>query len=133
MEEFTEACNNVSKITQHARIKSFQYKLLHCAILCNDTLEKWNVVKSALYTFCNNSTETVMHLLFGCHVVQNLWQRIMEIYLKKFEFRNPKITMVNVMLNNFHYEGKHVLNYIGLVYQSFTHVDVKRPFQRLTS
>lgn len=119
--EFAEALTNIDKITPNARLRSFQYKLMHCAIFSNVTLKKWKVVDTELCMFKYGNVETITHMLIECPVVCKLWSHVGNTYCYNFQSKRD-ISPVDILLNRFHYESKHVLNFIGLIIKLFIYV-----------
>ena len=56
--------------------RSFQYKILNNFLHLNKKLFTFRKLTSPLCTFCKLSNETVLHLFYECHIVQNLWSKL---------------------------------------------------------
>ena len=72
----------IYKITNVAKYRSFQYKLLQRGLVTDIQLAKWGIAQSELCNFCSEKTETVAHILFECSEVQSLWYQLQK-YLEE--------------------------------------------------
>ena len=52
----------------------FQFKLLHRRLATNSFLTKINLKDNEQCTFCQNDTETLIHLFWNCNVSTLFWQ-----------------------------------------------------------
>ena len=60
------------RCTKSTKLIEFQFKLLHRRIPTNDFLLKIGRKENDNCTFCNNSSETLIHLFWSCHVTSFL-------------------------------------------------------------
>ena len=70
--------------TQDNELKEFQYKVLHRYLPTNTLLIKMNRIETKTCTFCNLYDETIIHLLYECLCVKDIWfgiQRVLEYIL----------------------------------------------------
>ena len=88
------------RISNVAANRSFQYRLLHRAIITNVHLFRWGRIKSNLCSFCNLSKETYSHLFFECSKTAIIWDRV-KCILKSISGVEYCIKK-NVVLFNFH-------------------------------
>ena len=73
-EEFVSSFVNINLNTNQAKLKSFQYRLLHNALILNDRLFHWKIVSNPYCKYCiNEQKETIFHFLWTCHRAQTLW------------------------------------------------------------
>ena len=96
------------------KYRSFQYKLLNRAILTNTTLYLWNVVETPLCSFCKESEETVMHLLFLCPTILDLWT-LVKRYIEHNYTCVVNLSVENVIFNKIRPEARHVANFLCLI------------------
>ena len=59
--------------TNSSKLRSFQYRMLHNALILNIHLKRWGMTSTDLCTFCNRYRETVKHVFMECSVAQSLW------------------------------------------------------------
>ena len=71
--EVLEAFSFITPSCKCPRINFFQFKLLHDKAFTNSLLYKMKLVDSLCYSFCELEKETVIHLLWECHVSKNVW------------------------------------------------------------
>ena len=74
--ELTTAINKIQVITNVPKYRSFQYRLLHRAIITNVHLFHWGIKSSAECTFCDLKRETTVHLFLECERVQRVWTQL---------------------------------------------------------
>ena len=61
---------NLKKITNHTKYRSFQFRMLHNAIILNDKLCRWKVLQENKCSFGCDEPETEMHFFVECPVSQ---------------------------------------------------------------
>ena len=61
-----------------AKLREFQFKLLHGVIYTKEHLFKFGFVMDNLCSFCKQSIETYSHLFWECQSVQDLWRGIIQ-------------------------------------------------------
>ena len=59
--------------TKSSKYITFQYKILNRILSTNNLLMKCKLKETNLCSFCNETRETILHLLWDCYVVKNLW------------------------------------------------------------
>lgn len=64
------------KCTIDTKLRSFQLKFVKRIIPTNTLLYKYKITNSTLCDFCNSDTETLKHMYWECHVIQNFWSRV---------------------------------------------------------
>ena len=65
------------KSCRETYLQSFQYRIIHRILPCNVWLVKRKIVESdkCTYRYCEgHETDTIIHYLVGCKLVQNFWQ-----------------------------------------------------------
>ena len=75
-EDFLRCFKDIYSVTNIAKYRSFQYRLLHRAIITNVDLKRWNIILSELCTFCGKEKEDYKHLFIYCEFVRNLWIQV---------------------------------------------------------
>ena len=113
-DQYCELFKNLYKITNNSKLRSFQFRILHSAIITNVQLEKWKLKSNNYCSFCKTGKETVQHLLFGCEYVKQIWKWV----VSKCNSISPDqivITEKSVMQNNVNETPMHIFNFICLV------------------
>ena len=62
--------------TKETKLQTFQFKFLHRRIATNDYLFKIGISLTDICTFCEQNTETLIHLFWNCEFVQTVWQNV---------------------------------------------------------
>ena len=105
--------------TNEPKLRSFQYRLLHNAIVTNKRLYQWKVKDSPKCAFCQEE-ETIEHLMFFCLEVQGLWKNV-----KKYLDRlccETFFTLETVMWNRIHKSAKNIANFVCLLIKHYIYV-----------
>ena len=98
VQQFVKDIKYVYTLTNIVKYRVFQYRLAQRSLVTNYLLEKWGIVNSNECSFCNTAEETVIHLLYGCPVVCELWKKIVEYVAQRFN-GDCQITVYNVIFN----------------------------------
>ena len=117
--EFGKLHHNIFSITNMAKYRSFQYRLLQRSLVTNIQLHQWQIISSNLCSFCNLMKETVVHLLTQCDIVKELWQYVAAMLEKEYGFQNVKVNTKNILLNNIVEQKNSVANFICLVTKQY--------------
>ena len=96
--KFVAYFKSVYVITNVTKLRSFQYRLLHRAIVTNSQLYHWKIKSSNLCSFCNLQKESYTHMFCQCYIVKTLWDKIVTFCFDKFKVR-VAITPRNVIFN----------------------------------
>ena len=68
------------KLSIHAYLGSFQYKILNNILYLNKKLDTFALSNTQLCSFCKIEEETISHLFYYCSHIQNIWNQV-HIYL----------------------------------------------------
>ena len=58
--------------TLSTKLKGFQYRILHGALIINSHLFKWKIKPNDLCSFCQAETVSMVHLLIRCQTNKNI-------------------------------------------------------------
>ena len=105
-------------ITNITKYRSFQYRLLQRALVTNTNLYRWGIKQSAECTFCGDREETIMHIMYECKKVQELWGKIKQYIEHRFAGEECHINPIAVITNKIVKRG-HVGNFIALITKQF--------------
>ena len=116
LDSFIQSFQNIRKITNLAKLKSFQIRLLHRAIILNDKLFLWKVTDGKICSNCHEteSTENIHHFFWQCAEAQKIWKSTEEICREKVQ-DEIVISYENIILNQVNAKPKHILNFIILL------------------
>ena len=109
---------NIYSISNTAKYRSFQYRLLHRAIVTNIHLQKWKVMDNDECTFCEKSRETYHHLFLECGYVKELWNFFRSYCQKQFDIE-IHLDAEHVLLNNMYRKPSHPANVICLAIKQY--------------
>ena len=76
LEDIENAFKNLYKFTNYMKLRSFQYRLLHNALVFNNQLLHWGLMASKNCTNCNKEIENVLHFFCKCETAVRLWSDI---------------------------------------------------------
>ena len=107
--ELSKCFKNIQKITNISKLRSFQFRLLHNKIFCNNVLYHWRVVNSQICDYCKYK-QTPLHLLYSCSRAKRIWSQLGD-YIDDFGF-DFQATPSKIILNNFDIP---IINFIVLV------------------
>ena len=65
--------------TLSTKLRTFHFKFLHRRIVTNDFLKKINLVQSDKCCFCEQETETIIHLFLHCYITQGFWNDVKQL------------------------------------------------------
>ena len=107
----------VYSLTNVPKLRSFQYRLLQRSLVTNMQLYKWNLAESDQCQFCGVQSETVIHLMYSCDIVKQLWEQVKEYVRNRFNIESV-ISVENIILNNIARNSR-VVNLICLLTKKF--------------
>ena len=115
---FFKYFQNINKITNVNKFRSFQYRMLHRSIVTNKMLYIWKVVESPKCSFCKTEIETMIHLFVNCVKVQELWNHIKTVVEHRFRMR-MELNAENLIMNTVHNNPSNIANFICLVVKQY--------------
>ena len=116
--DFNTEIRNIYRVTNIPKFRSFQYRIMHRALVLNTHLQKWGLRENNLCTFCEKYTETYTHLFYYCEKVQELWWQISN-FVGQFATVDLNISPKTVMFNKITEKSTHVLNFICLLFKQY--------------
>ena len=117
-DELHAAFSNLYSLTNVAKLRSFQYRLLNNAVVLNSHLYKWKISSTSNCTFCGEYKETIPHILYECTEVKTMWGRLegwMQINMPGV----INISLKNIVLNKISVPKRNIKNFICLVVKQF--------------
>ena len=114
-DQFCEAIANIKKVTNNAKLRSFQYRLLNSTIILNKELFRWNVKKTNKCTFCLSQVETINHFFYECEHVVELWNQVKGICTEIDSKAECRITKDMILYNAVNDDPAHLFNFLILI------------------
>ena len=115
--DFDDYCQlfcNVYTITNNAKLRSFQFRILHSAIVLNRHLYRWRIKKSPNCSICETK-ETMIHLFWECPQTVKLWADVKKYCSEYAPLEICNINKENIFTNLVNPAAGHVFNFICLV------------------
>ena len=72
-EDISVAFKNIYRHTNYTKLRSFQFRLRHSALVFNTQLKHWKIKDSNLCSLCNKEPEDVLHFYWECEHIQKVW------------------------------------------------------------
>ena len=110
---------NIYKVTNEAKYRSFQYRLLQRGLVTNIQLYKWKITTTELCSFCSEEKETIIHLMYHCKIVQELWGKIIKMLQEKFSNQVMDISPTAIIFNKVFKQVNHVGNFVCLIAKQY--------------
>ena len=60
-------------ITRETTLQSFQYRLIHRIIPCNNKLYEWRLTTDTKCTYCNHNDDDIVHFILYCPKTRAFW------------------------------------------------------------
>ena len=118
-EEFANSLVSVKGLTKNAKLKSFQFRFLHSAIILNPQLHKWKMLQTNECTYCANSTETYAHFFWECSYAQKVWKWVDE-YVDSIDNGDKyERNIVSVCLLTVNESCNHIYNFLILIAKQY--------------
>jgi len=77
-----ESIQTLKQTTRDTKLMWFQIRIIQNILTTNNSVSKFNKSQSPLCSFCNKYPETIIHLMWECHVVKLFWENL-EKYINK--------------------------------------------------
>ena len=115
LERFISGLEESCICTDITKYHSFQFRLMHHAIITNIQLEKWKLKESRMCSFCAREPETYLHLFIWCPKVAWIWLQLEQFMAKWSEepinFQPDTVFWNRLVL----YPASHIKNFLCLV------------------
>ena len=116
---FLQGFKDIYVVTNVPKYRSFQFRLLHRAIITNVHLFRWKKRETNLCTFCEKNKESYLHLFVYCEKVEIIWKQLDE-FMKKLNEEPTHFDVDTVMWNRIvPARPEHVNNFLCLVTKQY--------------
>ena len=109
-DELLNAVKEVNALTIAVKLRSFQFRMLHAAVITNVQLKHFKIKDTNLCTFCNFTKETTEHLFHTCEYVSQIWEWFTNHVNKPITFKDVLLSSMGVkILNTLSLLAKHYI------------------------
>ena len=115
--EFYKHCTDIYRVTNVQKFRSFQYRLLHRAIILNSHLYRWGIKSSNVCSFCAKSKETLLHFFVLCPTAQCVWDKFRELLLSYSNCGDVNLTPKNIIFNTV--SKKPIVRFLCLIVKQY--------------
>ena len=119
MKIFWNDISVIFSVTNVAKFRAFQYRLLHRGIITNIRLCKWNLSEHDRCTFCQKERETYSHLFYECSIIKEMWTEVNERIMYGFDKNICALSVYNVITNRVSENRRSVKNFICLLFKQY--------------
>ena len=116
--ESAQHFRNIYLVTNVAKFRSFQFRLLHRAVITNVHLYHRKILNNNMCSFCKKEKEMYIHLFVYCENVKRLWIQLEEMMMR-FSDRQIDFSVKTVMLNQFVVNPGDIKNFLCLSQSNF--------------
>ena len=122
-DRYAQAYVKLYAYSNQLNLRSFQFRLLHKALVLNDKLFRWKIKSNNYCTFCNvNVKENVRHFFWECEKVQKVYSWTKEICVKIYPEEQCHISYDSIILNDIKENANHIFNLIFLLAKHYVYV-----------
>ena len=100
------------------KMRSFQFRLLHKALIMNVHLYRWGKRSDNLCSMCGEEPETIVHFFAMCSVVRNIWQKIRE-FVSEFSTMTVNFSARNILWNTVAEDNRSCINTVVLITKQY--------------
>ena len=118
--QFKKEFGNIYSCTNVQKYRSFQYRLLHRAVITNVHLCKWRRISNNLCSLCNVAKESYSHLFYECTHIRYLWQKVEE-FLLEYNESQIELNVQNIIFNRIAKPKNNVKNFICLLLKQYVY------------
>ena len=80
---------------------------------------RWNAEITDKSTFCKESKETVIHVLWECKYVENFWKKLAQWLSYVCKIEDPKFTLYNIIINKTNGKYKEFIDSVILIAKQY--------------
>ena len=122
--DFDDFCNlfyDLYTVTTNTKLRSFQFRILHKAIVLNSHLARWKIRNSNLCSMCNTAKEDIIHFFCECPEAVRIWNSIRK-YAQEIAQEEFSISKYAIIANKVNPKGSHIFNFLALVTKHYLYV-----------
>ena len=114
--EFKKLFVHINYTTNFTKLRSFQFRMLHNAIIMKDRLKIWGITKDDKCELCKKDKETIIHFFMECEIAQQMYCKMFE-YASKYIGSNAYPSLLPYQIIFCYTKGKNVqlVNFLLIV------------------
>ena len=116
--QLVTALKSVYIVTNIPKLRSFQYRLLHRAIVLNKHLQRWGLSDNNACSFCNQCEENFIHVFCECESVRVIWNSI-SLLCRSLSGCEIRTDAHSIIFNNVTDNPRDVCNFICLATKQY--------------
>ena len=117
-EEFISAFKCIYSVTNATKYRSFQFRLLHRAIITNIHLKNWGKIESDNCEFCHKERETYVHLFYRCEKIKPLWPKVITM-TQNVDNIDEILSAKNIICNSLVLPKTNSVNCVCLLFKQY--------------
>ena len=130
-DEFLSLFKKIKRYTTNSKLRSFQYRLLHRAIILNKQLYCWKITENELCFYCKETVETIEHFFANCNKAKKAYKLALNFATVELnlEISNIDLSPTAILFNTV--SESNVINFLILVTKGFLYTNrcLKKDFQ----
>ena len=117
LKEMSSVFKRIYGITNHSKLRTFQYRIVHRSLSTNIKLLKYKIRIDNLCSYCNLVPETESHLFYDCEVVQIFLTDLRQFVSMTVPFSKivEPLNAAKIIFNEINPNPTEVVNFIYLV------------------
>ena len=113
--DMTKQFNRIYKVTNNSKLRSFQFRLLHNAIVFNNKLKISKIKESEYCSNCQLGVEDALHFFVECEHAQILWHQVQKLLETQYHIQDIVIDNHGILFNQIVTQDCHVANFLVLI------------------
>ena len=123
--DFNMLFRNIYCVTNVAKLRSFQYRILMHALILNKQLFIYKIRDNNKCTFCNVELETACHFFWKCKICSEFWRKTRALILEMVDnlpAHEMEFNKENMLFNMVHKKPANIVNFIVLKAKYYLYV-----------
>ena len=108
----------IDRVTNQSKLRSFQLRLMHRAIVFKDKLFRWKITENNLCCACKKEKESMEHYFWFCPEAQKFWSQVDKLIKDKVQDVYT-YDIFSILFNQIHEKDNHIANFIVLVTKQY--------------
>ena len=118
IDDFLKHFTRLFVTTNIPKLRSFQFRILHRAIVLNSHLFHWKIRNDNMCSFCDSAKETLMHFFVECPQVEIMWSQLSD-YISQHSGKSIQVTKATILLNTVDKNASNIANFLALLLKQY--------------